>query len=225
MNLVRTRWCNLVLLAFVSSLCVTVIAAAQDLSNSPIVIKGIVGPEGDVLSEIIHTDFFRDWVPAGAVALGVYEGALMRPEPIQLVVSNENVTTYPELDELDDIYSPDGVRPIGPLVTFEVAMDAVNLEFSEETPVVRIVPLFYEGIATSVAKSDIRIEIRLHRADGEVTFLTQRFDGTTGVAGSAVITSQFLQSHLGPDFPEILKITVQTVDVSEALPNPLSPLN
>lgn len=222
MRFVRIWGCNLILLTLVSPLFLAAIAAAQDSSDSPIVIKAIVGPEGDVLSEIIHTDFFRDWVPAGAVALGIYEGTLMRPEPIQLIISNENVTTYPEFAELDDVYSPDSVRLIGPLVTFEVAMDAVNLEFSEETPVFSIVPPFYEGISTGVTKSDIRIEIRLHRVDGEVAFSTQHFDGTTGVAGSAVITNQFLRSHLGPDFPEILKITVQAVDVSEALPNPSS---
>jgi hypothetical protein len=95
-------------------------------------------------------------------------------------------------------------------------MDAVNLDFPEETPIFLIHPSFREGIFETVNEHDVRLEIRFHRADGEITFFTQRF----GRYGNAIITNDFVRVNLGTDLPETLKISVQAVDISGALPNP-----
>lgn len=110
----------------------------------------------------------------------------------------------------------DKLEYIGPLATLEVPYAPLNLEATDDKLLLSISPSFYEGALDRVQKRDIRLELRVPLKNEVFVFHTSRF----GYAGEAPIWSEFLKSSYGDDPPETVKISVQAVAVSRALPDP-----
>lgn len=125
-------------------------------------------------------------------------------------------TDYPAADYFVQNYPADEVRHLGPLVTVDVPLDALNWQAEDGKSLILITPSFYKGALETAQTRDIFLEVRILRPDGQLVFYT--FD--YGFLGKASITGTFLQTNLLGSVPETLKISVQAVDLSRILPDP-----
>jgi hypothetical protein len=192
------------------------VVLAQSPNDGDIVLEEVIGPNGGDLIEIIYEDNVNRLPSSGAAVLYLYENALSQEAKVGVVITNEDSSNYPEIDNFESIYPIDKIRHIGPLMTITIPMEGINLNYPSEGAMFIASPSYNRGERDNVATRDIRFEVRIYRKDGTFSFYTQRF----GRFGFAAIDLDFLQANLGSDLPETLTISIQAVDISDALPNP-----
>lgn len=197
------------------------VVLAQAPDDRDIVRQEVIGPEGGMIIEVLYED------PANSptrpsndyAALSVLENVFLNSEEISFSISKTNDTTYPGIEGLEAYYPTDKLRYIGPLVTFDVPTDSLNFNLNAEDIAFVIRSSLYIGEYEAVGERDIRYELRIKINEDTSAFYTRRF----GFTGEVPITNGFLQATIGDEVAETITISVQAVDVSEALPNPLSP--
>lgn len=152
----------------------------------------------------------------GTVGVTFGEAALKGTATAKVSISRAPATIYPNSEYFSENYPPDQVGYLGPLVTTEIAMSALDWEAEDGKSLILITPSFNEGVLETVETRNVFLEVRILRPDGELVFYT--FD--YGFFGEVSITGTFLQTNLLGSVPETLKISVQAVDLSRILPNP-----
>ncbi len=192
------------------------VQAQNALQEDDVVIEKNLGQNGGSLGEILYPNESDRVFGSGAAIVIVGKGTLTTETNIKFTISPENITIYPDAGLFENLYPADKIEYIGPLATLEVPAASLNLDPPDDQLLFAITPSFYEDALDRVQKRDIRLEVRLPLADGEMVFQTLRF----GYAGEAPIWSEFLKASYGDDLPETVKISVQAVDISRALPNP-----
>ena len=192
------------------------VQAQNALQGDDVVVEEVVGPQGGSLIKILYEDESDRFFPSGDAVVIIREKALKSESNIKFTISSENTTAYPDAVFFESLYPTDKISYIGPLATLEVPSASLNLDPPDDRLLFAITPSFYEGALDKIQKRDIRLEVRLPLADGDMVFQTLRF----GYAGEAPIWSGSLKASYGDDLPEIVKISVQAVDISRAIPNP-----
>ncbi|MEM7735551.1 MAG: hypothetical protein AAF267_07150 [Deinococcota bacterium] len=195
-----------------------VLAQAQLPDYGELVLEEVLGPDGGILGEVFHDNVVDTYIYYGAASVFFPENALNQPSPIQLTISDNNTTTYPNIEGFDAIYPRNEVRYIGPLATVEIPMDALDLSGEQDRGLFSVSPSIHEGELQQVSTRDVRYEVRILLPDGSFAFYTRRLGTISGV----FFGSDFIKANLGEGdmLPETLVISVQAVDVSGALPNP-----
>jgi hypothetical protein len=195
----------------------SVLVQAQEKDQSDIEIVEVKGPEG---GSIIHNFYTEDPTTVegriqGIASVTFYENTLKAPTEIKLNISKTPAMNYPDLDYFKNNYPLDKVKYLGPLLTVELPLSAMDWEGEEEEILVDLSPSFYKGVLATTKKKDIFIEVRILRPDGQLVFYA--FD--YGFFGEALINNKFLQTNLDGSIPETLVISVQAVDLSQVLPS------
>ena len=191
-------------------------AQKTDLSQGDVVVEAIGGPSDVSVGYELYESTTGRIRNEGHASAYFDEGALQADTKVTVTISETPATNYPEDDYFAQNYPADKVRHLGPLVTTEVPMNALNWQGSSEDTLVLVTPSFYKGALETTETRNIFMEVRILRPDGQLVFYT--FD--YGFFGDAAINNLFLQTNLLGSVPETLKISVQAVDLSEVLPNP-----
>jgi hypothetical protein len=190
---------------------------AQENADGDIVLEKVIDPEGGNIVETLYEDEdSRRLPPSGTAGIFIYENALSQTTNVQLTISDEPSQDYPSVAGFENIYPTNEIRYIGPLITLAVPIEGINFNYASEGAMFTASPSYNQGELDVVARRDIRFEVRIYRKDGTFSFYTQRY----GRFGLAAIDLDFLQANLGSDLPETLTISIQAVDISDALPNP-----
>ncbi|MEM7736531.1 MAG: hypothetical protein AAF267_12145 [Deinococcota bacterium] len=197
------------------------VVLTQAPNDGDIIVKEVIGPDGGIIFEVLYDDPAAvPGRPSNSYAtLNVIENAFLRSEEISFSISTTNDTSYPDIEGLEAYYPTDKLRYIGPLVTFDVPTDLLNFNLDEKDIAFIIRSSLYTGEYEAVGERDIRFELRIDINEDMSAFYTRRY----GFTGEVVITNGFLQATIGDEVAETITISVQAVDVSEALPNPRSP--
>ena len=194
-----------------------VLVQAQNASQEDnVVIEEIIGSEGGNLGKKLYKDTSDRLLSSGYATAVIREGALKSEALVKFTILPENTTAYPDAVFLQSLYPTDKLDYIGPLVMLELHSASLSLNSADDQLLFGIVSSFYEGALDRVQKRDIRLEVRIDLKNGDIAFHTLRF----GYVGEAPIWSEFLKASYGDDLPEIVKISVQAVDISRAIPNP-----
>ncbi|MEM6428843.1 MAG: hypothetical protein AAF708_06335 [Deinococcota bacterium] len=189
---------------------------AQVPDTGDIVGEKVIGPDGGPFGVTVYEDDVQGFPPRGRALVFLYPDSLKQEANIQLFVTRQSSQDYLNIDGFGSIYPVDKIRYISPLATLKIPIESINFTYPFEGAMFDISPSYNPGELDAVARRDIRFEVRIYRKDGTFSFYTQRF----GRFGLAAIDLDFLQANLGNDLPETLTISIQAVDISDALPNP-----
>ncbi|MEM7736100.1 MAG: hypothetical protein AAF267_09950 [Deinococcota bacterium] len=180
------------------------------------VLEQVIGPEGGNILGVLHEYTLDGFFPYGIASVLFFENVLNDENNIKFTISETNTTQYPNIPGIEAYYPFDKVNYIGPLVTVEFPTSTITLDSNQDKPLFVINSSFEENIFDSLPTRDTRLEVRIHLADGNIVMYTWHF----GYMGEVIITDDFLEVHYEEQTPEVLKISVQAVDISQALPNP-----
>lgn len=194
----------------------TNVQAQETDTQGDVIVEEMLGDGDRSISHKLYDNNSGRLFNEGIAGATFGETALTKPVNVKLTVSEVPATDYPDADYFAQNYQADEVRHLGPLVTVDVPLDALNWQAEDEKSLILITPSFYEGALETTQTRNIFLEVRIPRTDGQLVFYT--FD--YGFLGKASITGTFLQTNLLGSVPETLKISVQAVDLSRILPDP-----
>ena len=161
---------------------------------------------------IQHYDFKELWRESLA-GVSFAKGTLKSATRVKVSTTTEPAVSYPDDPYFEQNYSSDKLTYLGPLITVEMPLDALDWQGEEEKQLFSIFPSFYEDVIGSVEEKDIFLEVRMRRPDGQLVFYTFDF----GLFGTARFSNKFLQTNLLGSEPETLVISVQAVDLRGVL--------
>lgn len=191
-------------------------AQATDLSQGDVVVEEILSNDDRSIAYDLYKSSTGRMMSEGNAGVTFDENVLTYATNVKFTISKVPAKNYPTDDYFARNYPAERVRHLGPLVTTEVPMNALDWQGVEEKPLLLISPSFYEGALETAETRNIFMEVRILRPDGELVFYT--FD--YGFFGEVLISNIFLQTNLLGSVPERLEISVQAVDLSGVLPDP-----